>query len=320
MVGFDKLPCNEYCYICGTRLDKSNATRDHFIAKSRGGSHDISNLRPACRECNFAKKSTMPSVTLSVMLYTFKHLRNLRNLAVSRIDMNEVDLFDTYSECYAIKISYRESSSIIYFCESAGSVELLYTNSSEDKDMLLAYISYLARRALAHRAYYTRLARGAWPIKYWGTSNSKKGGSHMSDCDVKVTPLAEPCITRPPIEDTIKALNALNSTKPDATSTKDETDLKFCEICGAEIGFSHEQKENNTHSVCRDCIDYILDNSLLPVSVLRLLRERREHLICEDRLIQLQQQNEVLLQKLSDMQEIVKSLNTQFESVLPSNL
>ena len=141
----------------------------------------------------------------------------------------------------------------------------------------------------------------------------------MSNCDVKVTPLAESCITRPPIEDTIKALDAINGTKPEATSTKDETALEVCEICGEEIGISCEQKAGGIHSVCQDCIDYILDNSLLPVSVLKLLRERREHLVCEDRLIQLQQQNEVLLQKLSDMQEIIKSLNTQFESVLPSN-
>jgi len=40
------------CYICGgTPAD----TIDHVIPLSRGGSNDLSNLRPACYKCNLEK-------------------------------------------------------------------------------------------------------------------------------------------------------------------------------------------------------------------------------------------------------------------------
>jgi 5-methylcytosine-specific restriction endonuclease McrA len=41
-----------YRFIC----TKYATTRDHIVPLSRGGSNDWSNLQPACRECNSAKR------------------------------------------------------------------------------------------------------------------------------------------------------------------------------------------------------------------------------------------------------------------------
>jgi 5-methylcytosine-specific restriction endonuclease McrA len=39
---------NPPCYRCGKPAD----TADHIIEVDRGGTHDMDNLRPACRKCN----------------------------------------------------------------------------------------------------------------------------------------------------------------------------------------------------------------------------------------------------------------------------
>ena len=44
-----------HCAYCGCTLNVQNMTRDHVVAKSRGGISDIDNLMPACRSCNLLK-------------------------------------------------------------------------------------------------------------------------------------------------------------------------------------------------------------------------------------------------------------------------
>jgi 5-methylcytosine-specific restriction endonuclease McrA len=55
----DKLRASGFlCFYCGKELVGRNATRDHFIPLSKGGSDSISNIVPACRRCN-CKKGTL---------------------------------------------------------------------------------------------------------------------------------------------------------------------------------------------------------------------------------------------------------------------
>lgn len=43
------------CQYCGERVSKDNATLDHYIPQSQGGSHSKANLRTACLVCNGVK-------------------------------------------------------------------------------------------------------------------------------------------------------------------------------------------------------------------------------------------------------------------------
>lgn len=44
-----------HCAYCGCQLNVNNMTRDHVLAKSRGGTSELDNLLPACRACNLLK-------------------------------------------------------------------------------------------------------------------------------------------------------------------------------------------------------------------------------------------------------------------------
>lgn len=47
---------NNSCICCGYKFEDGNRpTKDHVIPKSHGGSDDISNLQPLCRQCNSSK-------------------------------------------------------------------------------------------------------------------------------------------------------------------------------------------------------------------------------------------------------------------------
>jgi len=46
---------------CGTGLGLENATLDHVIPLSRGGSHQPGNLVAACHACNQRKGSLLPT-------------------------------------------------------------------------------------------------------------------------------------------------------------------------------------------------------------------------------------------------------------------
>ncbi len=43
------------CFYCATTMTHATATKDHIVPKSKGGSHDQSNLVAACLPCNAAK-------------------------------------------------------------------------------------------------------------------------------------------------------------------------------------------------------------------------------------------------------------------------
>lgn len=49
------------CYICGDEFsDKIELQLDHYMPISKGGQHTLSNLRPACSDCNRRKNSIWP--------------------------------------------------------------------------------------------------------------------------------------------------------------------------------------------------------------------------------------------------------------------
>ena len=43
------------CYYCEKKIEGRMMTIDHFVPKSKGGTDDISNLVPSCKECNEEK-------------------------------------------------------------------------------------------------------------------------------------------------------------------------------------------------------------------------------------------------------------------------
>ena|SRR5882724_2642956 len=52
--GYDsKMFEGQPCFYCGS--DNRKATVDHLVPQSQGGSNDISNLVPSCRQCNASK-------------------------------------------------------------------------------------------------------------------------------------------------------------------------------------------------------------------------------------------------------------------------
>ena len=55
------------CAYCGKRLPK-NLTRDHVQPLSRGGSHTIANIVPACKRCNLKKHAGSVPCQVQLML------------------------------------------------------------------------------------------------------------------------------------------------------------------------------------------------------------------------------------------------------------
>ena len=59
---------NDHCAYClrpmnDTHLDPQEHTEEHMLPVSKGGSHDITNIVPACRSCN-ARKGTLSLLQL----------------------------------------------------------------------------------------------------------------------------------------------------------------------------------------------------------------------------------------------------------------
>ena len=53
--------CGRRCVYCGAGLGLDNATLDHVIPLSRGGSHQPGNLVSACHACNQLKGALLPT-------------------------------------------------------------------------------------------------------------------------------------------------------------------------------------------------------------------------------------------------------------------
>lgn len=48
------------CHYCGKQFPPRELTMDHLIPLVRGGRSNKGNLVPACKECNFKKKHSLP--------------------------------------------------------------------------------------------------------------------------------------------------------------------------------------------------------------------------------------------------------------------
>ncbi|MGC4964255.1 HNH endonuclease [Gordonia sp. DT101] len=58
------------CWVCGDLAEHM----DHVRPLSRGGSHCLANLRPACAACNLTKGSTWPLAAVAAKHHRFAHL------------------------------------------------------------------------------------------------------------------------------------------------------------------------------------------------------------------------------------------------------
>ena len=56
------------CVYCGRKMER--LTQDHIIPLSKGGSHTVSNVVPACLACNRKKSAGPPPVPVQPLLFT----------------------------------------------------------------------------------------------------------------------------------------------------------------------------------------------------------------------------------------------------------
>lgn len=67
-----KIHFKNRCYYCKSR--SAHLTQDHIIPLSRGGSHTITNIIPACRKCNSSKGISSPPIPVQPLLpWNFDH-------------------------------------------------------------------------------------------------------------------------------------------------------------------------------------------------------------------------------------------------------
>lgn len=65
--GNNVLEENYFCCYCEDKLTPDNQTRDHLIARDRGGKNNKRNLRPCCRECNEEKDNFMLKTYIQIL-------------------------------------------------------------------------------------------------------------------------------------------------------------------------------------------------------------------------------------------------------------
>lgn len=72
-----------HCFFCKKILDQEQVTIEHLIPKSKGGTDDKNNRKPACRECNIEKGNKMWYEYIALRI--FDQRVNSRNTMISEI-------------------------------------------------------------------------------------------------------------------------------------------------------------------------------------------------------------------------------------------
>ncbi|NLO83054.1 MAG: HNH endonuclease [Clostridiales bacterium] len=60
------------CRFCSKHLKYHQASLDHYLPKSQGGTNDVFNLILSCKNCNNTKKSSVPDDYEELMINLFK--------------------------------------------------------------------------------------------------------------------------------------------------------------------------------------------------------------------------------------------------------
>ncbi|NLX70375.1 MAG: HNH endonuclease [Clostridiales bacterium] len=60
------------CRFCSKHLKYHQASLDHYLPRSKGGTNDVFNLVLSCRKCNNIKKSAIPDDFDTLMITLFK--------------------------------------------------------------------------------------------------------------------------------------------------------------------------------------------------------------------------------------------------------
>lgn len=70
--------CNGHCAYCGCELEYKDMQVDHIVAVGNGGSNDIDNLLPSCRQCNYDKhKKTIEGFRKRISKELYKSLERV---------------------------------------------------------------------------------------------------------------------------------------------------------------------------------------------------------------------------------------------------
>lgn len=67
--------CDHRCVYCRKRA-KGHLTQDHIMPLSKGGSHTVSNVVPACQSCNSRKNNGAPLTAVQPLLLTLAPRKN----------------------------------------------------------------------------------------------------------------------------------------------------------------------------------------------------------------------------------------------------
>lgn len=78
-----KIAYRQRCVYCGRKMQRLEM--DHIIPLSKGGSHTVSNIVPACRSCNASKGDRAVLVPVQPLLLTIAEKRNQPKISSPRL-------------------------------------------------------------------------------------------------------------------------------------------------------------------------------------------------------------------------------------------